>query len=246
MNFDPKTAEYLRYYVYALIDPDDGKPFYIGKGKDNRVFSHVECTLKQETINDRYERIREIRKRDREVIHLILRHGMTEKVAYEVESTLIDFLIHLDFPILNKNMGHHTIDSGLLTANEIIRKYNAERLNELTDPIIMININKTYVRGSGDEGIYRATKESWVVDKNRIKSIDFVLSEYRGLIVEVFKIRKWYPVQAKDKNGKPKTRWGFDGEVAKKEIRDKYINKSVAHTKKRGSSNPIRYGISNA
>jgi len=31
----------MRYYVYALIDPTDGnKPFYVGKGLDNRMQSH--------------------------------------------------------------------------------------------------------------------------------------------------------------------------------------------------------------
>ena len=29
------------YYVYALIDPRNNKPFYIGKGKDNRAESHA-------------------------------------------------------------------------------------------------------------------------------------------------------------------------------------------------------------
>ncbi len=30
----------MRYYVYALIDTKTNKPFYIGKGKDNRVKNH--------------------------------------------------------------------------------------------------------------------------------------------------------------------------------------------------------------
>ncbi len=30
----------MQYYVYALIDPRDNRPFYIGKGKDKRVKQH--------------------------------------------------------------------------------------------------------------------------------------------------------------------------------------------------------------
>ena len=32
-------------------------------------------------------------------------------------------------------------------------------------------------------------------------------------------------------------------ELKKKEIRDKYINKSLAHTKKKGAANPIKYRL---
>jgi hypothetical protein len=32
MRFDENTSQKLQYYVYALIDPRDKKPFYIGKG----------------------------------------------------------------------------------------------------------------------------------------------------------------------------------------------------------------------
>ena len=149
---------------------------------------------------------------------------------------------YLNLPLTNEVLGHNSIDSGLMTANEVIRKYNAEPLSELCDPVIIININRTYKRGRG-EGIYIATKESWAVDKNRIKAIEYVLSEYRGLIVEVYKIEEWYPVDTKDKNGKPKIRWGFNGDVAEDNVRSKYINKSVAHIKKKGSSNPVRYRL---
>ena len=45
-NFSPEVCEKLGYYVYRLIDPRNGQTFYIGKGKGNRVFAHVECALK--------------------------------------------------------------------------------------------------------------------------------------------------------------------------------------------------------
>lgn len=40
--FTPDVIEQLNYYVYRLIDPRNGKTFYVGKG--NRVFTHVENT----------------------------------------------------------------------------------------------------------------------------------------------------------------------------------------------------------
>ena len=243
MGFDHKTTENLKSYVYALLDPESGKPFYIGKGKGNRVFSHVDCALESDAVNDKCDKIREIKAKGKHVKHVIIRHGMTDKVAFEVESALIDFISYLDLPLTNKVLGHNSIDSGLMTANEAIRKYNAEPLTELRDNVVIININKTYKQGRGEEGIYIATKDSWVVNEKRIKSVEYVLSEYRGLIVEVYKVNEWYPVETIDKNGKSKIRWGFNGRVAEPSIRNKYINKSVAHIKKKGASNPVRYRL---
>ncbi len=88
MRFDQKTIEHLNYYVYALIDPESNQPFYIGKGKENRIFDHISCALAHETINDKYDKIREISKKNLEVKHVIIRHGLSDKVALKIESSL--------------------------------------------------------------------------------------------------------------------------------------------------------------
>ncbi len=53
MEFDYKTSQELKSYVYALIDPDDKKPFYIGKNRimfTNPLFSYFQIVEKKYTI----------------------------------------------------------------------------------------------------------------------------------------------------------------------------------------------------
>ena len=40
-SFTEEVAKQLKWYVDRLIDPRNGETFYIGKGKGNRVFSHI-------------------------------------------------------------------------------------------------------------------------------------------------------------------------------------------------------------
>jgi hypothetical protein len=241
--FDEKTAANIKYYVYALIDPRDNEIFYVGKGTNNRVFDHLKCALEVDIHNNKYDRIRNIVESDNSVGHIIIRHDLKENEAYIVESTVIDLLGYINKDIKNEISGHHAFDRGIMTSDEVKRLYGASPLYSMGEECMMININKTYKRGSGHEGIYNATKGSWVINKNRTDSIKYVLSEYRGLIVEVFEVKKWSAVERVGKNGKPKTRWEFKGEIAPEGIRENYINKSVSHVKKQGSANPIRYKI---
>jgi len=91
-SFPPEVAHKLKTYVYRLIDPRNGETFYVGKGKGNRVFSHihVEQSLEGDDPDNKVKRIREIRLAGFEVAHVIHRHGMDDKNAFEVESALID------------------------------------------------------------------------------------------------------------------------------------------------------------
>lgn len=252
--FDEKTRQELKYYVYMLLDPQDNKPFYVGKGIDNRVFNHLECALTDiDTSNAKYDRIREIIEGGKTVKHIIVRHGLTEIEAFQIEATLIDTLIFCGLLLSNIVGGHNSIEKGLMTSEEIKRLYNAQPLNQMGSDCVLINTNKTYKRGNGTNPIYQATKETWLISESKLAQIKYVLSEYRGLIVEVFEVENWYPKQRLknktiDKELKIKiqvevTGYGFNGVVAPNEIRNLYINKSVAHIKKKGAAQVIRYNL---
>ncbi len=250
--FDERICQELKYYVYLLIDPDTDEPFYVGKGKDNRVFAHVNCALEHELETDKYNEIRRIIVSGKAVKHLIVRHGLTEKSAFEIESALIDtfkFIPKFNHFIKgNIQGGVNSIEKGLMSTDEVIRLYNAEPLHEMAHNCVIININRTYKRGAVENAIYKATKETWKMDVKRLDSIHFVLSEYRGLIVEVFQVDSWYPKErpyrlGAKKYGETYIGYGFNGIVAPSEIRSLYINKSIAHLKVQGNANVIRYSV---
>ncbi len=97
--------------------------------------------------------------------------------------------------------------------------------------IMSININRTY---DPKTNIYEVTRQSWVLSEQRTKEVEFVFSEYRGIVRAIFKPVKWL----KEKGGK---RWIFEGEeVTDKAILDLYLNKYVPK-KEKGAANPIKY-----
>ncbi|MDH6355092.1 hypothetical protein M2132_001429 [Dysgonomonas sp. PH5-45] len=238
-RFSQKTIEELNYYVYILVDPRDNKIFYVGKGKDNRVFAHIACSLNEELESDKLNIIREITLCGKTVKHFIVRHGLNENEAFLVESVLIDFLSYSDFfsvcTISNIQAGHHQWFKGIKTVEELEQLYACEPLNieNIQHNLITININKTYnIKNDYHPNIYEATRKSWKINERRLPQIEYVLSEFRGIVRAIFKPTKWL------KNG---DRWMFEGiEITDKEITDLYLNKSLPE-KKKGEANPIKY-----
>lgn len=239
-EFDKKTEEAIGYYVYCLIDPRTNKPFYIGKGKANRVFAHAHDALENSTETDKLDTIRDIIGQGLEVGHVIVRHGMNEETAFAIETALIDFGTHFDLGLTNAVSGHKSSAFGLMTVDEIRRKYTAEPLDVLGEGCVVININRTYQRAKGTKSYYEATKQMWVINEKRIPGLKYVLAEYGSFIVEVFEVDPggWYKVE--DDNGR--TRWGFNGKQAPDEVRNLYLNRSIK--KKRGAANPVMYRLS--
>lgn len=227
-EFSNAVCERIGYYVYILKDPRNDTIFYVGKGKGNRLFQHVQCALVNATDNDKYNLIREIHKDGKEVEHFILRHGLEEKLSLEIESTIIDLLGIEN--LTNSVKGHDTWERGLKTVDEVFQHYDAKAVT-FDEPCIIININRLYTRGISDQKLYDSTRASWILGVKRDRA-KYAIASYRGLVREVYAIEKWQP------NG---DRWEFIGKVAEDKIRDKYLNQSLENYIKKGGQNPIRY-----
>lgn len=73
------------YYVYAVFDPRNCLPFYVGKGKGRRCFSHLRRSHNK-TVRSRVCTIRDV---GLEPVINILAQGLDEELAFLVEQEAI-------------------------------------------------------------------------------------------------------------------------------------------------------------
>ena len=235
--FSQAVIEKLGYYVYFLKDPRNDQVFYIGKGKGNRVFNHLMCAIEADAKNEpgmdtKLEMIRKITGSGHDVLHYILRHGLDEKTAFEIEASLIDFL-GID-SLSNIQGGYYSGDFGVRSTQEVIAMYEAPELATI-EPILLLNLNKEYRRDMTANELYEATRKWWTVGQRR-ESVKYAVAHYRGLTREVYRIRYWHPADFKGS-----TRWVFVGDVAEDEIRGDLLYRSIKHLFKKGEARPFKY-----
>lgn len=122
-SFSQKTIDELGYYVYVYSNPDIHKPFYVGKGKGNRVFAH----LFDEGDSQKAEYVQSLMKAGKEPIIEILVHGVDEETALKVEAAAID-LIGIE-NLTNRQRGHHSSVYGKIEVSLLESRYNCEELS---------------------------------------------------------------------------------------------------------------------
>ncbi len=230
------TIEKLQYYVYLLCDPrNNSSPFYVGKGHGNRINEHLLDALKiDKNEKAKIKLIKETEAAGLTVGLVILRHGLTEKEALEIESAIIDFIGKENLTNLVK--GHNATERGIMTLKEIKIKYEAEDA-VFDEPAILININKKYKQNMSPIELYDVTRKCWKIDLNRVRrnKIRIACSVYRGIIREVFIVEHWF------KSEELEDRKEFKGTIAEEKTRTKYIDKSVEQYWKKGSQFPTKY-----
>jgi hypothetical protein len=210
-EFDSSVIDKICYCVYALIDSRDNKPFYVGKGVGNRVFNHAQAAIETNDQSEKLGKVREIITEGHEIDHVILRHSLDKKTALIVESAVLDFASHFQLELTDLVSGHHSSTFGVMSCDEVQRKYLAPPLQELGNDCVIININKKYKNAKQAKSFYEVTRYAWAMKNPIERGIKYVLSEYQGFIVEVFEVTRWY-IDVVD----GRTRWAFDGHVAQR------------------------------
>lgn len=236
-SFPEEVIRQIKSYVYRLIDPRNGETFYVGRGRGNRVFSHIraEKGLEGDELDNKLKRIREIRLAGFEVAHVIHRHGMDGNTSIEVEAALIDA-----YPGLTNIVGGAgSFEYGVMHAKEIIDRYEREPA-VFMHKVLLINVNRT----SAETSLYEATRFCWKVKKSKAKEAEVILATVRGLIVGAFIADDWLDATEVSFPGREDVpgRSGFIGHDAPPEIQALYVGKRVPDKyRKRGIANPIQY-----
>lgn len=98
------------FYVYFLLDPRTSQPFYVGKGRDNRMHYHEAAVLgnRKDAKLPHHDRIRELHSLGLAPVNLKVLVDVSEKEALLVEKNLIEHygrVINGSGILLNKSPG---------------------------------------------------------------------------------------------------------------------------------------------
>lgn len=190
-EFDPCQTQTLGLYVYALRDPRDGKIFYVGQGRSNRIFQHfqeAEGFLRtSREPSSKILRIIDVWKNEEDVEWVILAYNLENNTANYVESAAYNALGQSqNGTLLNENLPPR---STLLTA-EAVQQFGAEEINppEKYDFVFVFPIQNGL---ANRENPYEATRKYWYVKEEYRRKDAFAVGLNKGVSVTSFKIDKW-------------------------------------------------------
>ena len=241
-RFSNEVIDEIKYYVYKLIDPRTGNAFYVGKGKGNRVFAHVNDALKnyedsdytdeeEDDVSNKIQQIRDIRNSGLDVIHVIVRYGMDEKTAFEVESAVID-----STPGLTNIQSGHSHDRGIINTEVLQSSLSKQEYTEPNFKYMMIKINQSVLEERNND-LYETVRSAWRINLNKAKQYKYCLAVVDGIVRNVYNIDGWQEDHRAETG-----RYEFYGHEASKEIKDIFVNMRIPEKyRKKGMASPVLY-----
>jgi len=238
IKFQHSVINELKYYVYMYLHPVTNEIFYVGKGKANRAFAHLEDTKDSKKVNY----IKNLKVEGLEPKIEILIHGLEdEQTALRVEASVIDLLGINN--LTNLQSGYHSKTFGRMSIDQVNAIYQNEPV-EFDDPVVLFKINNKFRYSMTDQELYDATRAQWKMKLENAEKAKYACAVFDGTIQEVYSIAGWLKSGATLNNKVIEVledRIEFVGNIAEEKVRQKYKYKSVAHLYKRGESNPVKY-----
>jgi hypothetical protein len=239
----PAVAEKLGYYIYLYVDPSTNRVFYVGKGKGSRALSHLGATEQEK--KDMYEQIKSIRDAGLEPRIELLAYCLgDEKAALQIESAAIELLGLKN--LANRIRGFKGAKLARMPLEQVIAHFH-HKPAEITEPAILIRINRLYQYGMTDQELYDATRSAWRVSEEKREKVKYAFAIFEGVVREVYQVNGWHPGGSTfnkryqgievNRNG----RWEFVGVPAPDQIRRKYLNRYVGDLFKVNNQNPVFY-----
>ncbi len=246
-KFSSPVIKELKYYVYIYSNPVTDEIFYVGKGKGDRIFQHLD----EKSDSQKVEYLNKLNSQGLQPKLEILIHGLDdEETALRVESSIIDLIGIKN--LTNKQSGYRSGTFGRMSLKQINALYDKQKVN-IDDPVILIRINQAFRYSMSEIELYDYTRGKWKIDPKKASNAKYGIAVFEGIVQEVYEIHNWYEAGATfsirqenesnelDVTENWKGRYEFIGNIAQSHIRDKYRFKSVEHYFKRGNSNPIMY-----
>ena len=231
-SIDTTLSDALGHYVYLLVDPRDGKVFYVGKGVSDRCLQHDH----PDDGAEKAARIAEIKSAGLETKVEIVRHGLASREeAFLVESAVID--VYGIENLTNKVRGHGATDFGRASLAALAARYAPEEA-VILHRVVFVKLATTFKKGMSADALYEAARGVWNLSPETASKYSYVLAIWEGLVIEVYQVDRWqpadprhYPTRGLDAEdfipvpGMLCTE--FVGAVASEEIRKHYLGKSV-------------------
>jgi hypothetical protein len=238
-KFPKIVSAELKYYVYIYSNPITDEIFYVGKGKGDRVFSH----LSEESESEKVKYLSDLKLKNLKPKIEILIHGIEdEETALRVEAAIID-LIGIN-KLTNRQNGWKSATFGRMTLKQIISTYSKQEV-EVIEPSIFIRINQKFRYSMTEIEMYDFTRGQWKINTERANKAKYAFAIYEGIIQEVYTVLFWLEagktLNTRNDTDAAKDRFEFIGNIAEPEIRNKYKYKSVEHYFRKGNANPIMY-----
>ncbi len=227
-RFSANTVSKIGYYVYGLRDPVTDDYFYIGKGKGNRVFSHIKQKVRRGIKDPKYDTIRSLEKYGGPKVDII-RHGLTENESLLLESALIDvFGVN---QITNKKRGIDSSLYGKMSAELLEEQYKGKRYTGKI-PAVCFKINKRWNKDITESDLYDSIRASWRLNIKRAERAKIGIGVKDGIIRGIYEIKTW-------EYSEDRKRYQFIG--ARNDKLDRFRGYTVDHLPQHAVRGPLFY-----